>query len=142
MKTLLTRLSRVPILTLLVIAVATVAFAIAAVGGFRIETDLDKYMPNDHPAFVYARQAEERFNIADGILVALYHPDGIYRSETLAKIDALGRALGELPGIEADDWGLTVQPFIDGIPSSAEELSPARRSGPLEPDDPRQDRLG
>jgi uncharacterized protein len=148
MKTLFTRLSRVPILTLVVIAVATVVFAIAAVGGFRIETDLDEYMPNDHPAFVYARQAEERFNIADGVLVALYHPDGIYRAETLAKIDALGSALGELPGIEADDtmslatadnisaddWGLTVEPFIDGIPSSAEalrRLEDAVRSNPM-----------
>ena len=148
MKALFTRLSRVPMLTLLVIAVATIAFAIAAVGGFRIETDLDEYMPNDHPAFVYARAAEQRFNIADGVLVALYHPDGIYRPETLAKIDALGTALGELPGIEADDtmslatadnisaddWGLTVEPFIDGIPSSAEELrrlEEAVRSNPM-----------
>ena len=148
MKRLFTRLSRVPIPTLLVIIVATVAFAIAAVNGFRIETDLDEYMPNDHPAFVYARQAEQRFNIADGVLVALYHPDGIYRPETLAKIDALGNALGELEGIEpddtmslatadnisADDWGLTVEPFIDGIPSSAEELrrlEEAVRSNPM-----------
>ncbi len=148
MKLFFTRLSRVPILTLLVIVVATAAFAIAAVGGFRIETDLNEYMPNDHPAFVYARAAEERFNIADGVLVALYHPDGIYRPETLAKIDALGRALGELEGIEpddtmslatadnisADDWGLTVEPFIDGIPSSADELrrlEDAVRSNPM-----------
>ena len=148
MKLLFTRLSRVPIPTLLALVAATVVFAIAAVGGFRIETDLDEYMPNDHPAFVYARQAEERFNIADGVLVALYHPDGIYRPETLAKIDALGRALGELEGIEADDtmslattdnisaddWGLTVKPFIDGIPSSTDELrrlEEAVRSNPM-----------
>ena len=148
MKTFFTRLSRVPILTLLVILVATIAFAFAAVNGFRIETDLDEYMPNDHPAFVYARQAEQRFNIADGVLVALSHPDGIYRAETLAKIDALGRALGELEGIEADDtmslatadnisaddWGLTVEPFIDGVPSSTDELrrlEEAVRSNPM-----------
>jgi len=148
MKTLFTRLSRVPILTFLAIVVATIAFAVAGAGGFRIETNLDEYMPNDHPAFIYAREAEERFNIADGVLVALYHPEGIYRSETLEKIDALGRALGRLEGIEAedtmslatadnisaDDWGLTVEPFFDGIPSSAEEqrqLQTAVRSNPM-----------
>ena len=29
----------------------------------RMETDLDEYMPQDHPAFVYSDQAEEWFNI-------------------------------------------------------------------------------
>ncbi|TVR65189.1 MAG: hypothetical protein EA426_00165, partial [Spirochaetaceae bacterium] len=131
-----------PILTLLVIVAATIVFSVAAVGGFRVETDLDEYMPNDHPAFVYAREAEQRFNIADGVLVALHHPDGIYRPETLAKIAALGRALGELDGVEADDtmslatannisaddWGLTVEPFITGVPSTDEQIRQLRES--------------
>ncbi len=137
MKTFFNRVSRFPILTVLIVVVITVIFGAAAVKGFRIETDLDEYMPNDHPAFVYARQAEEWFNIADGVLVAVYNPDGIYRSETLEKIRALDKALGELEGIEADDvtslatadnisaseWGLEVRPFIDSIPSTEEELT-------------------
>jgi len=34
-----------------------------------METNLDKYMPQDHPAFVYSDQAEEWFGINDGIIV-------------------------------------------------------------------------
>ena len=33
----------------------------------RMETDLDEYMPADHPAFMYSDQAEEWFGINDGI---------------------------------------------------------------------------
>ncbi|MBA7521025.1 hypothetical protein ES705_13125 [subsurface metagenome] len=33
----------------------------------KMETDLDKYMPQDHPAFVYSDQAEEWFGINDEI---------------------------------------------------------------------------
>jgi uncharacterized protein len=148
MKSLITRLTRVPVLTLIVVVAITVLFGMAAVNGFRIETDLNEYMPNDHPAFVFARQAEEQFNIADGVLVALYNPDGIYQLGTLAKIDALGRALGGIEGIEAgdvmslatadnisaDEWGLEVRPFMDDIPSTDEDrasLEEAVRSNPM-----------
>jgi hypothetical protein len=37
----------------------------------RMETDLDKYMPEQHPAFVYSNMAEEWFNIKDGIIIAI-----------------------------------------------------------------------
>ena len=42
-----------------------------------METDLDKYMPQEHPAFVYSNQAEEWFNIQDGIIIAIENPRGI-----------------------------------------------------------------
>lgn len=43
-----------------------------------METDLDEYMPQDHPAFVYSDKAEEWFDIKDGIIIAVENPDGIY----------------------------------------------------------------
>ncbi len=151
MKTFFSRLSRYPVPTVILVVVITIIFGAAAVKGFRIETDLDEYMPNDHPAFVYARQAEERFNISDGVLVAVYHPEGIYRPGTLEKIVELGSALGELEGIEAEnimslatadnitasDWGLEVRPFIDTIhtiPTTEDELrrlAEAVRNNPM-----------
>ncbi len=148
MRKIFSRLSRWPVLTLLVVVAVTVVFGAAAVRGFRIETDLDEYMPADHPAFVYARQAEEWFNISDGVLIAVYHPDGVYRPETLTKIDAIGRAIAEFDGIDYDDvmslatadnisaseWGLEVRPFFSAVPDSHEELSrlaEAVRSNPM-----------
>lgn len=137
MKTFFARLSRFPVPTVLIVVVITVVFGIAAVRGFRVETDLDEYMPKEHPAFVYARHAEEWFNISDGVLVAVYHPEGIYRPGTIEKIGDLGSALGALEGIDGDtimslatadnisasDWGLEVRPFIDSIPSTDGELT-------------------
>ena len=136
MKIMFSRLSRVPVATLLVVVAITAVFGVAAVRGFRVETDLDEYMPADHPAFVYAREAEEAFNISDGVLVAIHRPGGIYHPETLEKIDAVGRALGKLDGVDedaimslatadnisADDWGLVVEPFISSVPRSPDEL--------------------
>ena len=43
-----------------------------------METDLDKYMPQDHPAFVYSDKAESWFNINDGIIIAVENKNGIY----------------------------------------------------------------
>ena len=44
----------------------TIFFGYQIVQKSRMETDLDKYMPQDHPAFVYSDQAEAWFNIKDG----------------------------------------------------------------------------
>ena len=49
----------------------------------RMETDLDEYMPKDHPAFVYSDEAESWFNIKDGIVVAVENKSGIYNTATL-----------------------------------------------------------
>ncbi|MBI9068413.1 MAG: hypothetical protein JEZ09_14050 [Salinivirgaceae bacterium] len=48
-----------------------------------METNLDKYMPQDHPAFIYSDKAESWFNINDGIIIAVENKKGIYNTETL-----------------------------------------------------------
>jgi uncharacterized protein len=132
--------SRKPIVTGLVVLLITVIFATAAVKGFRIETDLNKYMPNDHPAFVFSRQAEEWFNITDGVMIAISNPDGIFQTDTLAKIVDISDALGELDGIDPDnvmslstadnitgsDWGLEVAPFFESPPESSSAMASLR----------------
>ena len=148
MKVIFARMSRAPVLTLLVIAAITAVFGVAAIRGFRVETDLNEYMPGDHPAFVYAREAEEWFNITDGVLVGISRADGIYHPETLEKISQIGHALGELAGVDAadvmslatadnisaDDWGLVVEPFISSAPRARrelDELAAAVRANPM-----------
>ncbi len=48
---------------LLAILIIIVGFFIMMRKNTRMETDLDEYMPQEHPAFVYSNQAEEWFNI-------------------------------------------------------------------------------
>jgi predicted RND superfamily exporter protein len=60
---------------------------------FRMETNLDKYMPATHPAFVFSDEADERFMIRDAILLAVEHPDTVYNPGTLDKIIEIGDAL-------------------------------------------------
>lgn len=54
----------------LIFAISFVFFMIMK-SNTRMETDLDKYMPEQHPAFVYSNMAEEWFNIKDGIIIAI-----------------------------------------------------------------------
>ena len=98
----------------------------------RMETDLDEYMPQEHPAFVYSDQAEKWFNIKDGIIIAIENVNGIYNTGTLQKVKDLTKVLQKMDEIEKDDVtslytadniigtedGLDVKPFYKKIPKS------------------------
>jgi predicted RND superfamily exporter protein len=101
-----------------------------------METDLDEYMPQKHPAFVYSNQAEDLFDIEDGIIIAIENQEGIYNSRTLQKVRDLTRELQKLEEIEKDDVnslftaeniigtddGLEVRAFYKKVPQSQQEL--------------------
>ena len=82
----------------------TIFFMIQIKKNAQMETDLDKYMPQKHSAFVYSNKAEKWFNIKDGIIIAIENKDGIYNQGTITKIkqltkkrmgmDAVSRLLG------------------------------------------------
>ena len=59
-------------IVVLTVTAITVFFFVKMITNSRMETNLDKYMPQDHPAFVYSDKAEKWFDIKDGI--QLYHP--------------------------------------------------------------------
>jgi len=80
METLLNKLLKKPWLVLVIFLFMTVGFFKVMKSNSRMETDLDKYMPQHHPAFVYSNQAEEWFNIKDGIIIAIENQKGIYNS--------------------------------------------------------------
>lgn len=103
----------------------------------RMETDLDEYMPKDHPAFVYSDQAEEWFNIKDGVIIAIENEQGIYNSGTLNKVKQLTKTLQKMEQIQKDDVtslysadniigtdeGLDVKPFFDRVPDSDSSMN-------------------
>ncbi|MFW6389106.1 MAG: efflux RND transporter permease subunit [Marinilabiliaceae bacterium] len=105
-----------------------------------METDLDEYMPKDHPAFVYSDKAEEWFNIKDGIIVALENPKGIYNAETLDTLKQMTKAFQQMAEIKRDDVtslytadnivgtesGLDVKPFFTRVPDAKDELEDLR----------------
>ena len=101
-----------------------------------METNLDKYMPQDHPAFVYSDQAEEWFGINDGIIVAIENKSGIFNSETLDTLKQLTRRLQKMDEIEKADVtslytadnivgtedGMDVKAFFKRVPKTKEQL--------------------
>lgn len=95
-----------------------------------METNLDEYMPKDHPAFIYSDKAEETFNIKDGILIAIENKDGIFNPQTMQKIQEITEKLQVMEAFDdsdvmslytADniigtDEGMDVRPFFTEAP--------------------------
>ena len=136
MEKFLTNLLKKPKIILLIILIASIALFVVMKKNSRMETDLDKYMPQKHPAFVYSNQAEEWFNINDAIIIAIENKDGIYNQGTLQKVKDLTKRLQKLKEIEKDDVvslytadniigtdeGLDVKQFYKRVPKTPEKL--------------------
>ncbi|MCA9734986.1 MAG: MMPL family transporter [Deferribacteres bacterium] len=131
-----------PRVILVVTLVSSAALFFVMKNNSRMETDLDKYMPQQHPAFVYSDQAEEWFNINDGIIIAIEHENGIYNSGTLQKVKDLTKALQQMDEINkkdvtslytADniigtDEGMDVKAFYKRVPQSDGNLKTLRQN--------------
>ena len=102
----------------------------------KMETNLDKYMPQDHPAFVYSDLAEEWFGINDGIIVAIENKNGIYNTATIDTLKQLTKVLQKMDEIEKSDVtslytadnivgneeGMDVKSFFKRVPKTEEKL--------------------
>ena len=129
-------------LIILLIAALSGVFIFAMKSNTRMETDLDKYMPQKHPAFIYSNQAEDLFGIKDGIIVAIENPAGIYNEGTLQKIKDLTKDIQKMDGIEKSDvtslytadnivgteYGMEVHAFYKRVPQSDEKLRQLREA--------------
>lgn len=137
MEKLLKKLLNMPWLVVGLTVVLSALFFMQMKQKSRMETDLDKYMPQDHPAFVYSDKAEEWFGINDGIIVAIENQKGIFNTATLDTLKQLTRRLQKMEEIEkadvtslytADnivgtDDGMDVKAFYKRVPSSDESLN-------------------
>ncbi|MBN2029511.1 MMPL family transporter, partial [bacterium] len=140
MENLLNKLLKYPWLILVVFVIFTAGFFKVMKTDSRMETDLDDYMPQNHPAFVYSNQAEEWFDIKDGIIIAIENQDGIYNSKTIQKVKDLTKALQQMKEINKADVtslytadniigteeGMDVRAFYSQVPKNAEELEQLR----------------
>ncbi|MCH3917351.1 MAG: MMPL family transporter [Spirochaetia bacterium] len=125
-----------PAIVLIAILLISLGFIYPLKTNTHIETNLDKYMPQNNPAFIYSNQAEEWFSIHDGIIIAVENPQGIYQTETLEKVKEITQKLQEMKEIDAtditslstadnitgSDYGLEVEPFFTHVPSTEKQL--------------------
>ncbi len=127
---------------LIIVMALTIYFIGAMSKNARMETNLDEYMPKTHPSFIYSDQAEEWFNIKDGILIAIENKNGIYNTQTLEKIKAISEDLQAMDefddfdvmslytadNIVGDEYGMDVKAFYKRAPKSAEKLDEIRQN--------------
>ncbi|MEA3499972.1 MAG: MMPL family transporter [Candidatus Marinimicrobia bacterium] len=142
MENLLSKMLKKPVIVLVILVIISVAFFITMKKNARMETDLDEYMPQDHPAFVYSDEMEEVFDIKDGIIIAIENKAGIYQTETLQKIKDLTKKLGKMKEIDKSDvtslytadniigteYGMDVKAFYKRVPKSKEQLDELQKN--------------
>ncbi len=136
MEKILKKSLNLPWLSIALTILLSVAFFYFMSQNSRMETNLDKYMPQDHPAFIYSDQAEEWFGINDGIIVALENKNGIYNTATIDTLKQLTRVLQKMDEIEkadvtslytadnivGDEEGMDVKSFFKRVPKTEEKL--------------------
>ena len=137
MEKLLNKLLNYSWISMIVIIAITVAFFLLMKENTRMETNLDKYMPHDHPAFIYSDQAEEWFNIQDGIIIAIENQDGIFNTATLDTLKQLTKRFQKFDEIDKNDVtslytadnivgtedGMDVKRFFKRVPKTPEKLA-------------------
>ncbi len=125
-----------PLLVFILILAVTAVSLLPIKKNARMETDLDKYMPEEHPAFVYSNKAEQWFGIKDGIIIAVENKKGVFNKETLETVKKLTKALGKMPEIDKDDVtslytadnivgteeGMDVKRFYKRVPKTDEKF--------------------
>jgi predicted RND superfamily exporter protein len=136
MEKLLKKSLKLPWLSIALTILMSAAFFYFMSQNSKMETNLDKYMPQDHPAFVYSDQAEEWFGINDGIIVAIENKNGIYNTATIDTLKQLTRVLQKMDEIEksdvtslytadnivGDEEGMDVKSFFKRVPKTEEKL--------------------
>ena len=128
-------ITRKPLTAVVAVLAITVLAGISVVSSFHMETNLDEYMPQTHPAFVYSEEANQRFMITDAILLAVEHPESVFNPGTLGKLIEIETALHEIEGLSnsriqsihtgdnilGTEDGLDIRRFYTAAPLSQEE---------------------
>ena len=141
MEKLLNKLLKKPGLIFALTIIATILFFIPMKDNSRMETNLDKYMPQDHPAFIYSDKAEGWFDIKDGIIIALENKKGVFNTATLDTLKQLTKRFQKFDEIEKNDVtslytadnivgtedGMDVKSFYKRVPKSPEKLEQLKK---------------
>ncbi|OYT17013.1 MAG: hypothetical protein B7C24_04950 [Bacteroidetes bacterium 4572_77] len=129
-----------PWVSMLIILSISAFFVMEMKENTTMETNLDKYMPADHPAFIYSDKAESWFNIQDGIIIAIENKNGIYNTATIDTLKKLTKRFQKFDEIEKQDVtslytadniigtedGMDVKRFFKRTPKTQEKLDELR----------------
>ena len=141
MEKLLNSLLKRPWIVFALTIITTILLFIPMKDNSRMETNLDKYMPQDHPAFIYSDKAENWFDIKDGIIIALENKNGVFNTATLDTLKKLTKRFQKFPEIDKSDVtslytadnivgtedGMDVKPFFKRVPKSPEKLEQIKK---------------
>jgi len=126
--------------TVLVMLFVFTALAMNAMRSIHIETDTDAMLPKHSDAYINKQVLDEKFGSSDLVIVGLINKkDGIYNQHTLSLVQELTDWMGEQPllrtlslndllslstikDIRGSASGLDVEPFMDGVPETQEEI--------------------
>ncbi|MBE0635764.1 hypothetical protein IH601_07200, partial [Candidatus Bipolaricaulota bacterium] len=86
--------------TVLLAAAGITAVALAFIPALRVDVDFANYLNRGDPAVIAADQAKARFGSQIRTIVAIEDPQGVFRAETLALVEALETALEDLPEVK------------------------------------------
>ena len=87
----------------------------------------DSFINKDNPALVYKNKIKDTFGLTDPMVIAIYHEDTIYNSETINLIHRLTRSIEKISNIDPERVvsitnvnniygnfdGMVVEPFLD-----------------------------
>ncbi len=121
----------------------TILFA-SQIPRLQISADISDWIPEGHPASIYSEKMEEEFGIVDPVVVGILNdgPEGIFNSRTLELISEITEEIEALDGVVQGDTiglassknirstagGLEVEPFMEIVPETAEEIDTLRRA--------------
>lgn len=137
---------RFPRFTIFLILLITAFFAFECTR-LRLETDIDVYLPDQHPAIQYEDLVKEIFNYQESLAVAVFNdgPDGIFNPQTLAKIQRMTEEIGQvryviaqrrqdikslstMDNISGTPEGIEVVPLMESVPRTRAEIERLKRN--------------
>lgn len=143
MKRFLTFVIDHPRITLLMVGILTLFFFLN-LKGTRMETDIEAFLPQKHPAIIFDNLVEDIFGVKSDMMLAVVNkgPEGIYNTESLALLQRLTEKLQAMKGIISEDVdslanlknivgteeGMDVSPFMEEAPQTREEIESLRKA--------------
>ena len=127
--------------TIIGIIAALTVFLAMQLDGLRWETDARVYLPKGHDAILYDEKVDEIFGVKDTLIISVVNEkDGIYNTETLARIARITKKASELPGVisinetdiaslststvfEGDDTSMGSRQVMPSVPETPEEIA-------------------
>ncbi len=129
-----------PRLTILITLLLTIFFGLQ-LPKLRLESDVDVYLPDEHPSIKYEHLIQDIFNYQESMAIAIFNegPDGIFNPQTLGKIKRLTeevarvryviaqreediKSISTMDNIVGTEEGVEVIPLMEEVPTTPQEV--------------------